>query len=123
MRWLLEAISKTVEQDAHASELQHADEVLDVPFPPDDQPPRVVQPGEKAFDDPPPLVSPEGATILGGRARASGPMRGDQVDAEFGAQRRIERITVVGTVADQADGIFGEKAVFERRFDEPNFMR
>jgi len=29
----LEAISRTVQQDAHASELQHADEILDVPFP------------------------------------------------------------------------------------------
>jgi hypothetical protein len=49
-------------------------------------------------------------------------MWGDELDAEGGSQLSIERVTVVGAVADQARRVVRDEPVFERGADEPNFM-
>ncbi len=55
-----------LEQNAHASELDHPRKVLDVTFPSGDEAPRVVQPGEDAFHDRSPFVTPQRVSILCG---------------------------------------------------------
>jgi hypothetical protein len=117
-----EAISKTVEQDAHASELEHADEVLDVAFPSGHEAPRVVEPGEEALDDPPALIAAEHPPILRRWTDAVMAMRRNELDAEGRPQLGVERVAVVRAVANQARRIGGDEPVVERRGDEPNFM-
>jgi hypothetical protein len=50
-------------------------------------------------------------------------VRSNQLHSETLAQLYIQWITVVGPVADQALGSFGEEALLERGFDEFCFMR
>jgi hypothetical protein len=63
----------------------------------------LVQPGEQAFDLPPPAIAPERPASLCRRARAVAPMRRNQLDA-LGRESLIERITVVGTIPDKSSG-------------------
>ena len=57
----LERISETLQQDANASEVDKAEEVLGVVLPAGDEPTEaLVEPGEQAFDLPTPPVPTEG---------------------------------------------------------------
>lgn len=81
-----------------------------------------MEPGEEAFDDPPTLVAAQCPPVLRRGPHAVMTVWRDQLDPELGPQRRIERIAVVGAVADQARRVRGEESVFKRGGDEPNFM-
>jgi hypothetical protein len=48
-------------------------------------------------------------------------VRRDEVEGIRASQLRVERVAVVGLVADQPRGIRLEEPVFEGRGDEPNF--
>ena len=91
-------------------------------LPPGDQPPRVVEPGEEALDDPSTFVAAQYPPVLRRGPDAMMTVRRDQLDPELGPERRIEWIAVVGAVADQARRVRGDESVFKRRGDEPNFM-
>src|SRR5579863_10632187 len=54
---------------------------------------------------------------------AGGVVRSDQLDTEAFANLHIQRIAVVGTVADQPLGSFGEEASFDGGSNELCFMR
>ena len=87
------------EQDLHATQAHHAEEVLDVVLPTDDQPTKVMQPGKESFHSPTPAVPPQRATVLCGFAALSA-MGCDHLDAIALGQISIQAVTVVGFVAD-----------------------
>jgi len=111
------------EEDAGARELNHAEEVLDVIFPPGDGATTVVEPGEEALDFPAPPPAAEGPPILRGRAAAAPTMGGDHLDAVALADERIERIAGVATIADQSRGEFREEAGVEGGGDKVRLIR
>jgi hypothetical protein len=56
------------EQDLHATEAHHAEEVLGVVLPQDHQSTKVMQPSKESFPSPTPAVSSQRATVLCGSA-------------------------------------------------------
>jgi hypothetical protein len=111
------------QEDDGASQLDHPEEILRVVFPANDDAPKVVKPSEQTLDLPSPPVAAQHATILRGFAAARGIVRCNQLHAEALPDARIQRIAIVGAVADQSLGSFGEESPFERDLDEPCFMR
>ena len=86
-----------------------------------DQTPEVVQPSEEPLDFPSSTVSSQGPPVLGS-VSAVGAVRGN----EFGpllTQALVQRIGVIGAVADQSWGLFLEETLLERAFDEGDLMR
>ena len=57
LRWVLEPISKSSEEDNEAGELDKAEEVLSVVLPADEDATLPLYPGEEALDEPAPLVT------------------------------------------------------------------
>ena len=78
---LLEPISKSLEEDNQARELDEAEEVLGVVFPSDEDPALPLNPCEETFDQPSPCVSPQPTPILRGRLAAIGSVWRDHFDA------------------------------------------
>jgi len=109
------------EQDSRACELNHAEEVVDVIFPPGDEASGVMQPGEETFDLPAPLRAPQGPPIL--RASAVLPMGGDHLDAVPRAEHPVERVAVVPAIPDQPRRELSEEAGVEGGGDEMAFIR
>lgn len=81
-----------------------------------------MEPGEEALYLPATFVSAEGAEVLG-EALAIRPIGCDQLDPTLLREPRVERVAVVGLVADEALGELGEEAAIERSVDERDFMR
>ena len=109
------------EQDLYATETHHT-EVLDMVFPADHQPTKMMEPGKQSFDSPTFAVAPQRAPILR-RCPALSTMRGDHLDAIALGQISIQAVTVIGFVADQSRWKAVEKAVSEDAFDELGFVR
>ena len=105
----LEAISQIPEQDDDAPEAGEAEVVLGPPLVADHQPPEVRKPREQPLDLPAPLVAPELAPVLGLPLLAVPPVRGDHLYARF-SEGRVQRVGVVGPVADQPLGPLIEEA-------------
>jgi len=82
-----------------------------------------MEPSEQAFDLPASAVAPQFATVLGFGPAAVRLVGRDQLDAVLLLETRIQRIAVVGAVADQASGKRRREALFDGGFDEPGFMR
>lgn len=102
------------EQEVKAGELNKAEEVLDVVLPSGDEAAEVVHPGEEPFYFPAPTVAAQLASIL---SMASAlPVRRDQFDVVFVSELLVERVGVVGFVADEAGGQFVEEAPGENLF-------
>jgi hypothetical protein len=110
------------EQDLHATEAHHAEEVLDVVLPAGDQPTEMMEPGKQSFDSPTSVVAAQGAAILR-RHSALSAMRCDHLDAVALGQVTIQAVAVVSLVADQSLGEGVEEAVSEEAFDELAFVR
>jgi len=87
------------EQDLHATQAHHAEEVLDVVLPTDDQPTKVMQPGKESFHSPTPAVAAQRATVLCGFPALSA-MGCDHLDATALGQIAVQGVTVVGFVTD-----------------------
>ena len=49
-------------------------------------------------------------------------MRADQLDPSFASQPIIQRVAVIGSIADQAFGIVGKEAMIEGVLDEGDLM-
>ena len=109
------------EQDLHATKADHAEEVLDVVFPADHQPTKVMQPGKQLFDSAS-SVATQCTTILGRRPALSA-MRCDHFDAVALSQISIQEVTVIRFVPDQSRWEGVEEAVPEDPFDELAFVR
>ena len=101
--------------------MQHCLEVLDVAFPPRDEPARVVEPGEEALDDPSSAVPTEHAPVLRRGAHAIVFVRRNELKGVVAPELGVERIAIVRLVADQPRGPRLDEPVFEGRGDEPNF--
>ena len=89
--------------------MNKAEEVFDVIFPSGDESAEVLHPCEESFDFPSPAISAQLASILSLLA-ATTAVRRDQLDAVFGGELFIERVRVVGFVADEPGGELIEEA-------------
>src|SRR6202049_1568572 len=82
-----------------------------------------MEPGTQAFDFPASAVAPQGASILGFGPDAVGLVGCDQRDAVLLFEARIQRVAVVGAVADHASRRRRRETLFDGGLDEPGFMR
>ena len=87
-----------------------------------DQPPKVAEPGEEPLDLPTPPLLMQRAPILRLGLRAAPTMRCDHLDTQL-CQGCIQRVGIVGPVADQAAGQGVYKAGVERGGDEADLVR
>ena len=110
-------------QDADASELNEGEEILGMPFVAGDEPSVVVKPREESLDLPTPPVPAQRPTILGRGALATSSVRTDQFDSSLAPQPLVQRVAVVGPVADQSIGVVGQESMVERLLNEGDFMR
>jgi hypothetical protein len=97
-----------VEQQFETTKVNEAEEVFDVVLPASDQPAKIVQPSEEPFHFPTPTVAAQFPSILG--LVSTLPVRGDQFDVVFVGELFVERVGVVGFVADESGREFIEKA-------------
>ena len=120
MKWL-EPISQMAKQDDRTRQVKKAGKVRAAALVARDEAPRVLEPGEEAFDLPASFVAPERAAVLG-QIHPVPPMGRDQ----FNLERRegtVERVAVVGGVADQPERIVRQKAGVQGLRDERDFVR
>src|SRR5579872_7174136 len=96
------------EQHVKAGKVDEAEEVLDVVFPASDETAEVVHPSEEPLHLPALSVAAELAAILTSAPVA--PIGRDHLDVVFLAERAVERVRVVGLVADEPGGELVEEA-------------
>jgi hypothetical protein len=97
------------EHHAQAGLLNEAEEILDTVLPSRDEAAEVMQPGEESFHLPASSVATQGASVLGVLFSPS-PVGCDHFDVVFGGRFFIERVRVVGFVADEPCGKLVEEA-------------
>jgi hypothetical protein len=119
----LESISEIPEENADASKVYEAKEVLGVAFPSVDEAAVVLEPREEALDLPASAVAAQWPAVLGWRALAVAAVRRNQLDPSFFSNSGVERVAVVRAVPNYAIGGVIEEAVVERFFDERYLMR
>ena len=93
--------SQKTEVDLHATEANHAEEVLDVKLLADHQPTKVMDPSEKSLDSPTFAVTAQRTNVLR-RGPAHSTMRCDHLKAVPVGRVTIQTVTVIGFVADQS---------------------
>src|ERR1700735_1745806 len=96
------------EQQVKAGKVDEAEEVLDVVFPSSDESAEVVHPGKQRLHFPAFSIAAQFAAILSPAPVA--PVRGNQFNSVVFSEFRVERVRVVGLVADEACREFVEKA-------------
>ena len=111
------------QEDDGTCELNHPEEILWVVLPASDDATIVMEPSKQTLDFPTTTVPAQGATVLGNRSAAVPTVRRDQFHLEMFAHPLIQRIAVVGFVADQSLGDFAEEAALECGLDERGFIR
>jgi hypothetical protein len=111
------------QEDNAATELEHAEEIGFVIFPAADESAEIVEPGKEALDFPAPTVATQSAAVLGALATAVVLVGRDEPDAVFLPEALIERIAVVGAVADHSIWFGSRETLRDGRFDEFAFMR
>jgi hypothetical protein len=111
------------QENYEAAELEHAEEVGFVIFPAADQSAEIVEPGKESLDFPTPAVATQFAAVLGALATAVVLVGRDEPDAVFLLEALIERVAVVGAVADHSIGFGSRETLRDGRFDEFAFMR
>ena len=89
------------EQQVKAGKVDKAEEVLDVIFPSSDEAAEVVHPGKEPLHFPAFSIAAELAAILSS-AFASAPVRSNQFDPILVLEFGVERVRVVGLIADEA---------------------
>jgi hypothetical protein len=106
----------------HATQAHHAEEVLDVVLPADNQPTKVMQPNKESFHRQPLRYRRnERPSCVG--SRRSPRWGAVTLDAIVLGQISIQAVTIAGFVADQSWGKGIEEAVPEEAFDELALMR
>ena len=110
------------EKDKSTAKLEEGKEVFGVIFPPGNKTAEVVQPGEKAFHFPAFAVAAHSSSVIPGRSPSACAVRGEE-DYFLFQELLPEAVTVVGFVADQAVGLFVNKALLQSRPDQSHFRR
>lgn len=103
--------------------MYHAEEIDLVIFPAADQSAEVMQPSEEALDFPAATVTTQFATVLGGLPAAVVLVGCNESNVMLLPEALIERIAVVGAVADHSLGFGSRETLLDGRFDERGFMR
>src|ERR1700675_1643375 len=91
-------------ENNEAAELKHAEEVGFLMFPAADQSAEVVKPSEEAFDFPAAAVTAQFTAALGVLSPPIVLVGRDQQDTVLFSQALIERVAVVGAVANHSFG-------------------
>jgi len=110
-------------ENNEAAELKHAEEVGLLMFPTADQTTEIVEPSEETLDFPAAAVTAQFATVLSVLPAAIVLVRRNEPDAVCLQQALVQRIAVVGAVADHAFGFGLREALRDSGFDEFRFMR
>jgi len=111
------------QEDDEAAEMEHTEEVSLVIFPAVDQSAEIVQPCKEALDFPATAVPPQFAAVLGALAAAIVLVRRDEPDAVLLPEAPVERIAVVGAIADHSFWFGARETLLDGGFDEFRFMR
>ena len=111
------------QKDDSACKLNHPEEILWVVLPASDDTTIIMEPSKQAFDFPAATVAAQRAAVLGDWPAPVPAMRRDQFHAELCAYALIQRIAVVGFIADQSLRDFAEEAALECGLDERGFIR
>lgn len=118
----LERISQPPQEENEAAEVHESLKVCDSFLPSRHESPKAHEPREEAFDLPAMAIAVEPSRVLGGRALSPRAVGGNELDTELELQLGVERVAVVGLVADQDfRDFFGESSV-EGVDDELAFM-
>ena len=111
------------QEDNETAELEHSEKFSLVIFPVADESAEIVEPGKEALDFPAPAVTAQFAAVLGTLVAAVVLVGRDEPDAVFLPEALIERIAVVGAVADHSFWFGAREALGDSGFDEFGFMR
>jgi hypothetical protein len=102
--------------------MHKSEEVFHMVFPASDETTEVVHPGEEWLHFPASAIAAQFAAILSSTF-ATAPVRGDQLDVILVGELFIERVRVVGFVADEPRREFVEKASGKSLFHKPALGR
>ena len=108
--------------DVDAGEVDEAEEVFDVVFPSSDEAAEGVHPGKEPLHLPSSSVAAQFSTVLGD-AFAPTSIGRDQLDAVVFGEMHVERIRVVGLVADESGRELVEKTSGKNLFHKPALGR
>src|SRR6204780_3033450 len=111
------------QEDHGTCELNHAEEILWVILPANNDATIVMEPSKQTFNFPATTVAAQGATVLGDGSTPVPAVRRDQFHTELFAYPLVQRITVVRFVADQSLRCLPQKSPLQRGFDERGFIR
>jgi hypothetical protein len=118
---IVEPISKLSEEDNEAGELDKAEEVLSVEFPADEYAALPLYPGEETLDEPASHIAAQPSSILRRRLDAIGAVWRDHLDT-ISSQFLVERIAVIGTVADQVFWLGFDHVEVEAQLHQADLM-
>ena len=119
----VEVVSQMSQQDQHASQLNHAEKVVAVTFPPHQQSAEVLQPREQPLDFPPAFVTPEFSPVLAVPSGAITTMRCDQLDSVLLGESINHCVAVISLIANQSFRLVGHEAVLDRSLHQFLLMR
>jgi len=102
--------------------MHEAQVVLRVALPPHRHPAVAQEPRKEALYFPPATVASEPAPVLRLRARPVPSVRCDQLDAPLG-QSPVQRVAIVGPIAEKASRRIARKAGRKRRLNQRRLMR
>src|SRR5512136_2927720 len=108
-------------EDKAAAQVKHAGEVVEVMFVAGDQTAEALQPGEEAFDSPPPPVTPQRPPVLCA-ALAIAAVRSDHFHTRF-RQLGVQLVGIVSAVADESPHWLGNEGCGEGSLHQGYFMR
>ena len=111
------------QENNEAAELEHAEEVGLVIFPAADESAEVVEPSKEAFDFPAAAITAQFAAVLGALTSAIVFVRRDEANMVFLPETLVQRIAVVGAVADHSLWLGSGETLRDGGFDELGFMR
>src|SRR5216684_3432253 len=111
------------QEDNEAAKLKHGEKVGLVIFPAAHKSAEVVEPSEETLDFPAAAVAAQFAAVLSVLPTAIVLVGRDQPDTMFLPKAVIERITVVGAVADHSFWFGSRETLLDGGFDEFGFMR
>lgn len=102
--------------------MDEAEEVFDVVFPSGNEAAEIVHPGKQPFHFPAFAIAAQLSSVLC-FASAATPVRRDQLDAVFALKLRVERVRIVGLVADEPGREFVEETSGKNLFHKPTLGR